>query len=358
MKSAQRQLLEAGSIRVDLLWFDSLGAKSSSVLVETPDLRMLIDPGAAVMQPGYPLPPEEKERLRLEALNRISKAAEKADVVFISHYHYDHHALPSRMPEGLPYIYQDKVIWAKNPNLFINRSQWKRARLFLEELRALAESSPKKELVEKLASPLVPKGGKDRKSRKKRTWVKELIHLWKSGKWAEECEHIRFADGQSFRRGKTSVRFTAPLFHGREYEPVGWVVGMVLEYKKHKFLYSSDIQGPVVEEYAQWVIAENPHIAVIDGPPTYLAGYRVSKQDIERARKNIMKILQSTSTHLIVYDHHLLREGKYRHKFHDVFEAGKGRLLTAAEALGEEPLIDRIKREKNRPETEQKRSCS
>ena len=35
--------LKAGSIRVRLVWFDSLGAKSSCLLVKTPDVRVLVD---------------------------------------------------------------------------------------------------------------------------------------------------------------------------------------------------------------------------------------------------------------------------------------------------------------------------
>lgn len=38
----------------ELVWFDSLGAKSSCALVRTPDVSVLIDPRVAVMQPGFP----------------------------------------------------------------------------------------------------------------------------------------------------------------------------------------------------------------------------------------------------------------------------------------------------------------
>jgi predicted metallo-beta-lactamase superfamily hydrolase len=48
------KLIRTGKIKTRLIWFDSLGAKSSSVLIETPDLKLLIDPGASGMQPSYP----------------------------------------------------------------------------------------------------------------------------------------------------------------------------------------------------------------------------------------------------------------------------------------------------------------
>jgi len=50
-----------GEVRIYLVWFDSYGAKSSCVLIETPDLNLLVEPGAAALQPSYPLPDGEKE---------------------------------------------------------------------------------------------------------------------------------------------------------------------------------------------------------------------------------------------------------------------------------------------------------
>lgn len=38
-----------GKINVHLVWFDSMGAKSSCLLIETPDVKILVDPGAAEM---------------------------------------------------------------------------------------------------------------------------------------------------------------------------------------------------------------------------------------------------------------------------------------------------------------------
>ena len=36
------------------VWFDSFGAKSSCVKIETPDVSIVIDPGVAIMQPSFP----------------------------------------------------------------------------------------------------------------------------------------------------------------------------------------------------------------------------------------------------------------------------------------------------------------
>ncbi|MDH5391249.1 MAG: hypothetical protein OEX10_08880 [Candidatus Bathyarchaeota archaeon] len=41
-------------IRFHSVWFDSSGVKSACTLVMTPDVSLLIDPGVAVLKPGFP----------------------------------------------------------------------------------------------------------------------------------------------------------------------------------------------------------------------------------------------------------------------------------------------------------------
>jgi len=327
-----------GELTVTPLWFDSLGVKSSSLLVETPDLCLLVDPGAAEMQPSFPLPPKEKARLRLSALNTLRKMAKRADTVFISHYHYDHHTLPSEAPE----LYLGKQLWIKDPNRFINRSQWQRARLFLQELCRLQGIDPGSVLTDPLPfdGPPLPQDPRDLK------WLKGLLGLWREGPWIKEgvignCA-VEFADSRTFVRGQTRVRFTSPLFHGAQFERVGWVVGMVLEIKGHKLLYSSDLQGPVMEEYAAWILQEEPDILILDGPPTYLLGYMFGFRELERAIGNASEILRKLDASLILYDHHLPRDPLFRKRTRGLWELAE-RLqrpfLTLAEWLGKRPLV-------------------
>ncbi|MPW39562.1 MULTISPECIES: MBL fold metallo-hydrolase [Thermococcus] len=73
------------------VWFDSLGSKSSCVFVKTPDISILIDPGVAIMHPSFPATEEEKIEWLIEGEKAIKKASEKADIIVISHYHYDHY---------------------------------------------------------------------------------------------------------------------------------------------------------------------------------------------------------------------------------------------------------------------------
>lgn len=317
------------------LWFDSLGAKASALLVETPDLRLLVDPGAAEMQPSFPLPPEERKRLRGEALQTIRKAARKADIVFISHYHYDHHTLPVEAPD----LYAGKELWIKDPNRFINRSQWERARLFYAQLCHLRGLEPREYISAPGGVEADPSLWPSRR-KKDRQWFQGLVRLWQGGPWLKEGPGISFADGRSFRRGGTSVRFTEPLFHGGEFDRVGWVVALVVEVGGRKLLYSSDIQGPVIEAYARWIAEERPDLLVLDGPPTYLLGYLFGQRDLERALSNLEGLLERLRDTVIIYDHHLPRDPRFRERTWEVWEMAKGRALyTCAEWFGSKPLV-------------------
>ncbi|MEE8299774.1 MAG: hypothetical protein V3R28_00540 [Desulfatiglandales bacterium] len=39
----------------------------------------------------------------------------------------------------------------------------------------------------------------------------------------------------------------------------------------------------MIEDYAQWIIKENPDILILDGPPGYLFGYMVNRINLQRA---------------------------------------------------------------------------
>jgi len=116
-------------LQFEPVWFDSFGAKSSCIFVKTPDVSLIIDPGIAEMQLGYPLDKKEKMKLRERGRRAILRALKKASLVIISHYHHDH------------YIYEDvsgyrgKTLFMKNPNVFINLNQRKRAEDFFLKLK-------------------------------------------------------------------------------------------------------------------------------------------------------------------------------------------------------------------------------
>jgi len=355
--------LNLDKISVKLVWFDSMGAKSSCILIETPDVCILVDPGASGMQPSYPLPDILKRYFNLKAHKEIEEAGRKADVTVITHYHYDHHTLPSTLMLDANALYKGKKLLAKNPNFYINNSQWKRARIFFSEI---FEKYGNSKLDEKLVEPEdlsfpdpmseLPLASRkdygDYNVRKKellekgRKWFRKLCDMWVSNPWVPEVKfqnlEIKFADEKTFKFNDTTIRFTGPLFHGLEFDRVGWVIAFTVEYSGEKILFSSDLQGPEIEDYAAWIIDENPDFLVLDGPPTYLFGYMLNRINLNRAVENLCWIISETKTPIIIYDHHLLRDVKYRERVEKVYDVAKREskaVLTAAEFLGEEPMI-------------------
>jgi predicted metallo-beta-lactamase superfamily hydrolase len=53
---------------------------------------------------------------------------------------------------------------------------------------------------------------------------------------------------------------------------VGWVFSTVIEHGGQKLIHSSDLNGPIIEDYPEWTIRENPDLLVLDGPMTYMRG--------------------------------------------------------------------------------------
>jgi len=138
-----------------------------------------------------------------------------------------------------------------------------------------------------------------------------------------------------------------PWFHGVEYDRTGWVTPVVIRRPGCVVFYSSDLMGPEIEDYADYVAKLKPDIVVLDGPPTYLFPYMLSRVNLARAVENAIAIVNSRPK-LVIYDHHLLREKRWRERVAEVFrEASKigVEVLTAAEYLGSRPLIDRLREE-------------
>jgi len=89
---------------------DSMGTRSMATFIETKDCGILIDPGVALGPSRYGLPPHPLEMEKLEEdWSNIVKYSEKAQVMIVTHYHYDHHN-----PE-YPEIYEGKNVYLKHP---------------------------------------------------------------------------------------------------------------------------------------------------------------------------------------------------------------------------------------------------
>ena len=69
------------------------------------------------MQPSFPADPDQKVKWLDIAIEKIRGICQKADIVTLSHYHHDHY-----FSENLD-IYHNKIVFAKNPNKYINNTQ-------------------------------------------------------------------------------------------------------------------------------------------------------------------------------------------------------------------------------------------
>ncbi|WP_456475541.1 MBL fold metallo-hydrolase [Candidatus Pyrohabitans sp.] len=339
------------------VWFDSLGAKSSCTLVKTPDISVLIDPGIAVMHPGFPAGEEEKIRWAQEGRRAIKRAVNEARVVVISHYHYDHY-----FPDDMK-VYENKLLLAKNPNEYINDSQRRRAESFYSrvcehfggvELSAFLRSPEAREYADPLEElPRAMHRDFGSYSQRRRQLLKQGMSLlkrrrdkWSSTPGIQELKfsalEVRYPEGREMRFGDTRLRFTRPLFHGIEFSRLGWVFATVVEHGGEKFIHSSDVNGPIIEDYAEWLIRENPDILVLDGPMTYMLGYMLNRINLNRAIENVLRIIRESDTELIIYDHHLPRDARFKQNTQKIWDAAEKydkRILTAAEFLGITPRV-------------------
>jgi len=348
------------SLEMYPVWFDSMGAKSSCTLVSTPDISVLIDPGIAVMHPSFPASDSQKKLWMKQGKSEIKKTSEKADIIIITHYHYDHFFQDEMK------IYNGKTVFLKNPNEYINDSQKKRAENLFENIYSKfkikkSNYQNEKQNNKKYNDPineLYIAKNKDFESyaerryellEKGRKWYNKRIDKWNSYQIIPEIKHknikIIFPEEKIFRFGKTFLRFSKPLFHGIEFSRVGWVYSTTIEHNGKKLMFTSDINGPIIEDYAEMIINENPDILILDGPMTYMFGYVLNKINLERAIENAVRIVREIDAEVIIYDHHLTRERKYKKRTKKVWDTAKKynkNLITAAEFIGDKPVVERM----------------
>jgi len=286
-------------IKVTPLAEESLGVRSMCTYIETPDAKILLDAGASLAPKrlGYPPHPREYQALA-ECRQKIAETAEKADIITISHYHFDHHT-PSytdwftnwSTPETAKKIYQGKLVLAKSYRSKVNASQRRRGWMFSKT------------------------GGKHAKK-------------------------VESADGKTFQLEETTLKFSDPVFHGVENSELGWVLMATIERGDEKVMFTSDVQGPIHTPTLNTILAEKPQLAMIGGPPTYLAGFRVKEEHIEAGMQNLKTLAENVPTTIL--GHHILRDEDWRNKTQQIFDASTEaghKVLTAAEYLGTENNI-------------------
>jgi predicted metallo-beta-lactamase superfamily hydrolase len=283
-------------IEVTPLAAESFGVRSMCTLVKTPDITLLLDAGVSLCPYRFGLPPHPIEFKTIDLLRRhIAEAADKAKVVTISHYHFDHHT-PSyedwlvnwtEANETARQIYQGKKVLMKNPREKINASQRQRAWLF------------------------------------KKT----------GGKYAKTLDT---ADGKTFAFGKeTFLRFSEAVSHGPDNSRLGWVLMALLEYEGERFMFAPDVQGPMSKHTLKLIKAAKPQVIMIGGPPFYLGGFKVDEAQLQLALKNLVAVVETVA--VTILEHHALRGESWQKRTEQVydkaFETGH-KVMTAAQFVG------------------------
>lgn len=272
-------------MRVIPIAFDSFGVRSMATMVIAKHHKIFIDPGVALGPRRYDLPPTQPELLALElAKQRVKKYVKGADIVVVTHYHYDHHPRPSD-DELYQIAFKDKVVFAKDRKRNINASQRRRGLIFEEKV-------------------------------------------------ANICKELVYADGQDL----DFMRFSPAVWHGAVGSAVGFVMMVCILEGEDCFVHGSDAQSLGDPEAVNWVTRENPSLLIVDGFPTTLIGGKISEKEFEKGSKNLAKTIKEVRSDRIILDHHIMRDIDYRKRIRSLSETGKP-ILTAAEYLGKENFL-------------------
>ena len=290
-------------IRITPIAFESMGVRSMCTLIETPDVKVLIDPGVALGPRFGILPHPQEYEARNSCRASIRETAKKVDLMVISHYHNDHYTpsftdtvwIGSSADESRE-IFQDKTVLLKDIRSTINFSQRHRGWMF-----------------QKTSEDYVKK--------------------------------FEVADGRTFHYGETELKFSEPVFHGEENSDLGWVLMLTVCRSETKVMYASDVQGPISDKTAKIILDEKPQFLIIGGPPLYLADFKIDKAVVSHGIENFMKLVELIPSSIL--EHHLLRAENWREFTKPVFEVARRlnhTVTTGAEFAGLENNLLECKR--------------
>jgi len=275
------------------LAFDSMGTRSMATKVVCDDLSLMVDPSASLAPKRYGLPPSEVEWKRLnDHLKLIGEEAKTSQVLVVTHYHYDHHN------PDMPDIFREKWAMVKDPKENINKSQKQRAARFLE-----------------------------------------LI----------EPEKIGYCDSSIYEMEGVKVEFSRAVPHGSN-SRLGYVVEVLVEEGDERVVFTSDVEGPVLAEQVDFIVRNDPHTVIADGPMTYMLGYRYSGDSLRSAISNLKSIIEGESLRDLVLDHHFMRDLKYKERpgipeLYDLAHETGIRLTSAAELAGKKvEMLEALRR--------------
>lgn len=284
-------------ITVTMLGAESLGVRSMCTKVSTPDITVLLDPGCALgPRPGFETPHPVEYACLHETTARIIKEASTCDRIFISHYHHDHFK-PRLHDETFIHsseaifkqVYTGKAMLVKSPARHVGKHQAARGRALKQSLARIATT-------------------------------------------------IDDVDFKRLQFGDTVIDTSPPLPHGEPGSRLGHVLALRIRCMGDCFVYAPDVQGPVTREAMEFLLAVDPDMAYVGGPPWYLEA-SLTRFPYDLASRSLQALHERVP--VLVVDHHALRDGSRGEeriaRIRDGSLARDHVVLTAASHAGLEP---------------------
>ena len=133
---------------------------------------------------------------------------------------------------------------------------------------------------------------------------------------------IQAADSVTLTTRDLDLAVSPPLPHGFEGTALGYVVALtVTDHHEHqRFVFASDVQGPLSPVAAAWLIQQRPTTLYLSGPPSYIER-ELGAAAIERAVDHLRRIIDATGCRVIM-DHHALRDIRFAARFARLWETG------------------------------------
>ena len=240
---------------------ESLGVRALSVFVESKDVKILLDAGVSLAKNRLMPHPLEYKALS-NARSRIKEYSRKADIITITHYHFDHYTqtyddIEPRFTwscyKEAEEIYSDRYILAKDIKHNINNSQRRRGYVFSKAIDKLTDK-------------------------------------------------FEYADSSTLEFGSTKITISNPLPHGEDNTPLGYVLAITIDDGDERIVYASDTQL-ISDKVVDYIVSNKPDVVITSAVPIYLK--RIDAKVKEQGLRNLM--LVASKVRLMLVDHHILR---------------------------------------------------
>ena len=150
----------------------------------------------------------------------------------------------------------------------------------------------------------------------------------------EGVAKVQSADGWRRREAAVELFVSPPLPHGVEGTPLGYVVALTVvdAAERERFVFASDVQGPLSAVAVGWLIQQRPTLLYLSGAPSYIER-ELPAGAVDRGIDHLLRVMDATGCRVIM-DHHALRDPGFSTRFERLWSTG--RVVTAAAHLGVE----------------------